>query len=220
MNIVLLGAPGSGKGTQAKRISQRYNVPHISTGDIFRQEIAKKSDLGLQVEGYVKSGRLVPDDLTVSIVSQRLFQKDCEQGFVLDGFPRTVGQAEALDAGLSSAKKKLNKVIDLELSENEVVQRLSSRRQCEKCGKIYNLTFQPPRTADQCDADAGRLTQRDDDRPETIMKRLMIFEDLTAPLIAYYRAQGLLETVNGNQDMEAVSRSIYKILDGMKAARA
>ncbi|MBI4396498.1 MAG: adenylate kinase [Elusimicrobia bacterium] len=216
MNIVLLGAPGSGKGTQAARLSHRYGIPHISTGDIFRHEIAQKTELGLKVEEYVKSGRLVPDELTVSIVSGRLTKPDCGQGFILDGFPRTVAQAESLDAYFTSAKRQLDKVVYLQMTESQAVERLSSRRQCEACGQIYNLKSQPPKEADKCDTDGGTLFQREDDKPETIRKRLVVYNELTEPLISYYRGAGLLLTVNGGQGVDSVSNEVYAALDGLE----
>lgn len=216
--MILLGAPGSGKGTQAKRLTQAYGVPHISTGDIFREEIAKKSEVGVRVEEYVKSGRLVPDELTVEIISRRLARPDCAKGFFLDGFPRTVGQAESLDSHLSTIKHRLDRVVYLELSEPEVVARLSTRRQCAACGKIYNLASQPPKEADKCDADGGKLVQREDDKPETIRKRLAVFNDLTQPLIAYYKGQGLLATVDAAQGVEAVSKAVSSAVDGSAGA--
>ncbi len=217
VNVILLGAPGSGKGTQAVKLAARYQMPHVSTGDIFREEISKKSDLGTQVSEYVKSGRLVPDELTVAIISKRLGQTDCQTGFLLDGFPRTVSQAESLDAYLSSSRRKLDAVVYLALAEEEVVRRLSGRRHCEKCGKIYNLASQPPRRPDLCDTDDGKLLQREDDRPETVRKRLMVFNDLTQPLISYYRAAGILKTVNGEGKVEAVSQAVFGVLDGLPA---
>lgn len=217
MNVILLGAPGSGKGTQAVKLASRYEMPHVSTGDIFREEISKKSDLGTQVSEYVKSGRLVPDELTVAIISKRLGQQDCQAGFLLDGFPRTVSQAESLDAYLSSSRRKLDAVVYLALAEEEVVRRLSGRRHCEKCGKIYNLASQPPRRPDVCDADDGKLLQREDDRPETVRKRLMVFNDLTQPLISYYRAADILKTVNGEGKVETVSQAVFGVLDGLSA---
>ncbi len=217
MNVILLGAPGSGKGTQAVKLAARHKMPHVSTGDIFREEISKKSDLGTQVSEYVKSGRLVPDELTVAIISKRLGQPDCQTGFLLDGFPRTVSQAESLDAYLSSSRRKLDAVVYLALAEEEVVRRLSGRRHCEKCGKIYNLASQPPRRPDLCDVDDGKLLQREDDRPETVRKRLMVFNDLTQPLISYYRAAGILKTVNGEGKVEAVSQAVFGVLDGLSA---
>lgn len=212
MNVVLLGAPGSGKGTQAARLSKRYGVPHVSSGEIFRDEIAKKSELGNQVHEYVSSGRLVPDQLTVEVISRRLSQPDCRKGFLLDGYPRTVSQAEAFDAYLASIKHGVDFVIYLELSEAEVVNRLSNRRQCEKCGRVYNLASQPPQAPDKCDADGGRLAQRNDDQPDTVRKRLMVFNDLTQPLIAYYRGSGVLHQVSGDGSVDSVTQEIFKVL--------
>ncbi len=216
MKIALLGEPGSGKGTQAKSLAKKYGFPHISTGDIFRKEIAGNTDLGLQVEEYVKSGRLVPDELTFKIVSQRLEFNDCTRGFFLDGFPRTVEQAETLSAKLTQEKRPLDKVLYLQMTEEEVVKRLSSRRECDKCRRIYNLISQPPQTPDVCDLDNGKLVQREDDVPETIKKRLVVFANLTEPLISYYRGEGVLETINGDRPIEEVSKDIYGILDPLK----
>ncbi len=215
MNIVLLGAPGSGKGTQAQPLSVRYKTPHISTGDIFRQEMEKATPLGLKVQEYVNSGRLAPDELVLEVMTTRLSQPDCQKGFLLDGFPRTVNQAEALDGYLTSAKRPLDKVLYLSLSEAEVVRRLSSRRQCAKCGKVYNLLTKPPVKADACDVDAGALMQRDDDRPETIEKRLRVFNDLTEPLIAYYHGLDLLETIAADRPISEVAKAITAILDAL-----
>ncbi len=215
MNIVLLGAPGSGKGTQAVNLIKKYGVVHISTGNMFREQISQKTDLGLKVEEYLKSGRLVPDELTVEIVKKRLGQPDCRGGFMMDGFPRTVAQAEALDNYLSSVQWKLDTVIYIELSEEEAVRRLSTRRQCEKCGKIYNLSSQPPKETDKCDVDGGKVFQRPDDMPETIKKRMMVFQDLTQPLISYYRGADVLQKVNGDEPVETVARNVYAILDGV-----
>ncbi len=186
MNLVLLGAPGAGKGTQAKRIHEKYGIPHISTGDIFRAEIKSASELGLKVQDYVKSGRLVPDQLVVDIVSGRLGKDDCKNGFLLDGFPRTVGQAEALDSFLSTAGKPLDKVLYLKLSETEAVNRLLNR---------------------------GKTEGREDDTPETIKKRMSVFNDLTEPLIAYYHASGVLDTIDGDASMDQVSASVVAVLD-------
>ena len=215
MNIVLLGAPGSGKGTQAQPLSVRYKTPHISTGDIFRQEMEKATPLGLKVQEYVNSGRLAPDELVLEVMTTRLSQPDCQKGFLLDGFPRTVNQAEALDGYLTSAKRPLDKVLYLSLSEAEVVRRLSSRRQCAKCGKVYNLLTKPPVKADACDVDAGALMQRDDDRPETIEKRLRVFNDLTEPLIAYYHGLDLLETIAADRPISEVAKAITTLLDAL-----
>jgi adenylate kinase len=213
MNIVLLGAPGSGKGTQAQPLAVRYKTPHISTGDIFRQEMEEASPLGLKVQEYVNSGRLAPDELVLEVMTSRLSQPDCLKGFLLDGFPRTVNQAESLDGYLTNAKRPLDKVLYLSLSEAEVIRRLSSRRQCPKCGKVYNVLTKPPKTADLCDVDGGGLYQRDDDHPETIEKRLRVFNDLTEPLIAYYHGLDLLETIKADRPIADVAKEITTILD-------
>ena len=213
MNVVLLGAPGSGKGTQAKPLSERYKVPHISTGDIFRQEIAKKSELGLQVQEYVSSGRLVPDELVLTIVTQRLAQPDCAKGFLLDGFPRTVAQAEGLGDFLRAAGRPLEKVLYLKLDQNEVVRRLSSRRQCPKCSKVYNLLTQPPQQTGVCDVDGTALIHREDDRAETIEKRLRVYDDLTEPLISYYRGLEVLDTVPADRPVAEVFVAMVAALD-------
>jgi len=213
MNIVLLGAPGSGKGTQAQPLSLRYKTPHISTGDIFRQEMEKATPLGLKVQEYVNSGRLAPDELVLEVMTTRLSQPDCANGFLLDGFPRTVNQAESLDSFLTTAKRPLDKVVYLSLSEAEVIRRLSSRRQCAKCGKVYNILTKPPKTADLCDGDGGKLMQRDDDHPETIEKRLRVFNDLTEPLIAYYHGLDLLATIKADRPIGDVAKEITAILD-------
>lgn len=189
MNIVLLGAPGAGKGTQAKQISARFGIPQVSTGDIFRAEIAGKSPLGLQVQEYVKSGRLVPDALVVEVVSGRLAKDDCAKGFLLDGFPRTVGQAEEFDSYLASKKMSLDKVLYLKLSEAEAVNRLLGR---------------------------AKIEGREDDNPEAIKKRMAVFTDLTEPLIAYYHAAGVLETINGDATVEAVAAAVSAALDAAR----
>lgn len=215
MNVILLGAPGSGKGTQAQPLAVRYKTPHISTGDIFRQEMEEASALGLKVQEYVNSGRLAPDELVLEVMTSRLNQPDCLKGFLLDGFPRTVNQAEALDGYLTNAKRPLDKVLYLSLSEPEVIRRLSSRRQCPKCGKSYNILTKPPKTPDLCDVDGGGLSQRDDDHPETIEKRLRVFNDLTEPLIAYYHGLDLLETIKADRSIADVAKDITAILDGL-----
>ncbi|MBL8024282.1 MAG: adenylate kinase [Elusimicrobia bacterium] len=215
MNIILLGAPGSGKGTQAEPLSIRYKTPHISTGDIFREEIENLTPLGLKVQEYVNSGRLVPDELVLEVMTSRLGQPEFEKGFLLDGFPRTVSQAESLDGYLTNVKRPLHKVIYLSLKESEVIRRLSSRRQCSKCTKVYNVLTKPPRVPDLCDVDSGALFQRDDDRPETIEKRLRVFNDLTEPLISYYHGLDLLETIAADRPMAEVTKAISTILDAL-----
>lgn len=218
MNIVLLGAPGSGKGTQAKPLSVQYKVPHISTGDIFRQEMTKGTELGLRVQEFVSSGRLVPDELVLEVITARLKLDDCKAGFLLDGFPRTVGQAESLDGVLTGIGKPLEKVLYMNLPEHEVIKRLSSRRQCQKCSKVYNLLTQPPQQPDLCDVDGAALIQREDDRPETIEKRLVVYNNLTEPLISYYRGLGILETIPADRPVSEVAKSITAVLDALPKA--
>jgi adenylate kinase len=208
VNAVLLGAPGCGKGTQAERLTVRYKMVHASTGAIFREEIAKGSPLGQRVKQYVTSGGLVPDELTVEVISARLSQPDARAGFLLDGFPRTAAQAEALDTYLKSSDRRLDAVVYIKLSEEEVVKRLSNRRQCKTCGKIYNLVSHPPKRADACDADGGLLAQREDDKPETVRKRLALYNELTQPLIAFYQKAGSLRTVGGDGSVDDVTRRI------------
>jgi adenylate kinase len=217
VNVALLGAPGSGKGTQAQRIAKKFNVLHISTGDIFRDEITRKTPLGLEVKSHVDSGRLVPDDLVVRVVSGRLGTGETARGFVLDGFPRTVGQAEALDAFLTTVKRPLQKVLHLKLEPAEVIARLTNRRTCRSCGAIYNLVTQPPKAVGMCDADGSPLHQRDDDTRETVEKRLSVYNDLTEPLIAYYHGLNLLETVSATGPVEDVLAALGAILAGLPA---
>ena len=186
MNLILLGAPGSGKGTQAKALSQRLKTTHLSTGDVFREEIAKKTALGAKVQGYVTSGKLVPDAVVTEVVTAKLAA--LPGSFLLDGFPRTVEQAISLDAYLKKSGKKLDRVVYLALSEDEVVKRLTARRNCASCGELYNVVSKPPKHAQFCDKCGGKLVQRQDDTEETVKKRLMVFRDLTEPLIAFYKA--------------------------------
>ena len=186
MNLILLGAPGSGKGTQAKALASRLKTTHMSTGDIFREEISKKTALGTKVQSYVTSGKLVPDAVVTEVVTAKLAALN--GSFLLDGFPRTVEQAQALDAWLSKNKKQIDRVIYLNLSEQEVVNRLTARRNCASCGELYNMVSKPPKHAQFCDKCGGKLVQRDDDKEETVKKRLMVFRDLTEPLITYYKS--------------------------------
>lgn len=187
MNLILLGAPGSGKGTQAKALAQRVKTTHLSTGDVFREEISKQTDLGSKVASYVSTGKLVPDKLVTEVVTARLGALGGP--FLLDGFPRTLEQAQALDAYLQKAGKKIDRVIYLSLSEAEVVKRLSARRNCGSCGELYNMLTKPPKRPGYCDKEkcGGKLAQREDDKEETVKKRLMVFRDLTEPLISFYK---------------------------------
>lgn len=207
MNLVLLGGPGSGKGTQASRIVAEFGITHISTGDIFRQAAADQTQLGLEAKQYMDKGELVPDELVISIVKDRLSQADCRQGFLLDGFPRTVAQAQALDQALESMGMSLDGVINLEVPKDELVPRLTGRRMCKACGANYHLTFNPP-SSDACDKCGGEIYQRDDDNLETVKNRLDVYFEQTAPLIEYYADAGSLKTIDGFRHPDEVFSSI------------
>lgn len=212
MNIILLGPPGAGKGTQAKIISEKYNIPHISTGDIFRKNIKEKTPLGIKAKEYIDKGELVPDSLTVSIVEDRIKEQDCKNGFLLDGFPRTVYQAEALDKVLGKMGSKIDYVINITSSEGKIIERLTGRRVCKVCGAGYHVTNIPPKKEGICDICGGELIHRDDDKLETIKNRLVVYERQTAPLIDYYTNAKLLLTVDGDKGLEPVFKDICDIL--------
>jgi len=198
MRIILLGPPGAGKGTQAVMLMKEFAVPHISTGDIFRAAIKEGTELGKKAKEYMNQGQLVPDEIVIGIVQERLTQDDCKEGFILDGFPRTVPQADALQEALKSLAMELNAVVNLVVSENELVTRLSGRRVCKNCGATYHVKFSPAQKAGVCDACGKELYQRDDDQEETIRKRLEVYNKQTAPLIDYYAKTGLLKTILGD----------------------
>ncbi|WP_406677305.1 adenylate kinase [Moorella sp. ACPs] len=208
MRLVLLGPPGAGKGTQAGLICKHLGIPHISSGDMFRQAIKEGTELGRQAAKYLQSGSLVPDAVTIGLVQERLSQFDCRHGFLLDGFPRTVAQAEALDAWLAGRKEKLDAVIDIEVPREELMARLTGRRVCRQCGATYHLQYNPPAEAGKCDVCGGELIQRADDNAATVGKRLDVYREQTAPLITYYRQRGILKEIDGSQDIAAVSRAI------------
>lgn len=211
LRIVMLGAPGAGKGTQAVRIAKDFNLPHISTGDIFRKHLKEGTDLGKQVQNYLNSGQLVPDELTCAIVEDRLTEADCANGFILDGFPRTVPQAEALDALLNKISQNLTVAIDIEVPDEEIVERLSARRSDPETGAIYNLKFDPPPPEV-----AGRVIQREDDKPETIKERLRVYHENTEPIIGYYQKQGLLTSISGaGSTPDKVYEKVKEILGGL-----
>lgn len=204
MRLVLLGPPGVGKGTQASNIVKKYNIPHISTGDIFRANIKEGTELGVTAKGYMDKGLLVPDDLVVSIVNDRLEKDDCADGFLLDGYPRTVDQAEALDKELIEKGIKLDKVVNIDADKDILIERAIGRRICKKCGATYHISNNPPKVEDICDLDGGVLYQRDDDTVETVTTRIQVYLDQTQPLIDYYRKQGLLLDVDGTKPIEEV----------------
>lgn len=212
-NLVLLGPPGAGKGTQAERISELYGIPHISTGDIFRDNLKRGTELGLKAKEYMDRGELVPDEVVIGIVRNRLSEPDCEKGFVLDGFPRTVAQADALKEMLAGMGKSIHHVLNIQVPDQTVVERLTARRTCRSCGAIYHLKFNPPREEGRCDACGGELYVRDDDREETVRARLEEYRSKTQPLIDYYRAEGLLRDIDGGASMEEVLDSIRKVLE-------
>ena len=213
MKIVMLGAPGAGKGTQAKMIAAKYEVPHISTGDIFRANIKNGTELGRKAKEYMDQGLLVPDELTVDLVIDRLSQEDCKKGYILDGFPRTIPQAEALDAALAKRGEKMDYAIDVDVPDGNIVNRMSGRRACTGCGATYHIVHNPSGKGDVCEVCGEVLVLRDDDKPETVQKRLTVYHDQTQPLIDYYTTQGILKAVDGTQDMNDVFTAITKILE-------
>ena len=212
MKIIMLGAPGAGKGTQAKQIADKYSIPHISTGDIFRANIKNGTDLGKKAKEYMDQGLLVPDELTCDLVMDRIQQDDCKNGFVLDGFPRTIPQAEALDAALTKIGEKMDYAIDVDVPDENIVSRMSGRRACLDCGATYHIVSLPPKTEGKCDHCGSDLVLRDDDKPETVQKRLTVYHEQTQPLIDYYKNQGILKSVDGTQPMESVFTAITDIL--------
>lgn len=207
MRIILMGPPGSGKGTQAAFISKQLDIPHISTGDMFRKAISDNTQLGVKAKEFMDAGRLVPDEVTVGIVRERLQEPDCQKGFLLDGFPRTVAQAEALDEIIVVLGQKIDAVVDIQVPREELVKRLTGRRMC-KCGASYHVAFSPPAQAGRCDKCGGELYQRDDDKEDTINNRLDVYGKQTQPLIDYYAKQGLLKSIDGNQEIQNVLQDI------------
>jgi adenylate kinase len=212
MKIIMLGAPGAGKGTQAKQIADKYSIPHISTGDIFRANIKNGTELGKKAKQYMDQGALVPDELTCDLVMDRIQQDDCKNGFVLDGFPRTILQAEALDAALGKINEKMDYAIDVDVPDENIVNRMSGRRACLNCGATYHLISIPPKVEGICDRCGSEIVLREDDKPETVQKRLKVYHEQTQPLIDYYKNQGILKSVDGTQPMDEVFKAIVTIL--------
>lgn len=213
MKIVMLGAPGAGKGTQAKMIAAKYQIPHISTGDIFRSNIKNGTELGKKAKEYMDQGLLVPDELTVGLVIDRLAQQDCQKGYILDGFPRSIPQAEALTEALAKRGEKLDCAVDVDVPDTHIVSRMSGRRACPGCGATYHVVNNPSKKGDLCEVCGEPLILRDDDKPETVQKRLTVYHDQTQPLIEYYNGQGILKTVDGTQPMDDVFTEIIKVLE-------
>ena len=212
MKIIMLGAPGAGKGTQAKQIADKYSIPHISTGDIFRANLKAGTELGKKAKEYMDQGLLVPDELTCDLVMDRIGQDDCKNGFVLDGFPRTIPQAEALDAALAKINEKMDYAIDVDVPDENIVNRMSGRRACLNCGATYHIVSIPTKVEGICDRCGEKVVLRDDDQPETVKKRLNVYHEQTQPLIDYYKKQDILRTVDGTQPMEQVFGAIVEIL--------
>lgn len=212
MKIVMLGAPGAGKGTQAKRIAAKFSIPHISTGDIFRANIKNNTPLGAKAKSYMDKGELVPDELVIELIMDRFAQDDCVNGYVLDGFPRTIPQAEELDKALKSVNDNLDYAIDVEVPDDNIINRMSGRRACVNCGATYHIVHNPPKVENECDTCNGELILRDDDKPETVKNRLDVYHTQTEPLLEYYTEKGILYTVDGTQDMDTVFDSICKIV--------
>ena len=212
MKIIMLGAPGAGKGTQAKKIAEKCGIPHISTGDIFRANIKNGTELGKKAKTYMDQGLLVPDELVCDLGVDRIQQDDCKKGYILDGFPRTIPQAESLDKALQAIGEKMDYAIDVEVPDENIVKRMGGRRACVGCGATYHLVYAPTKKEGICDVCGGELILRDDDKPETVQKRLGVYHEQTQPLIDYYKNQGILREVDGSVDMEDVFKEILNIL--------
>lgn len=212
MKIIMLGAPGAGKGTQAKKIAEKYGIPHISTGDIFRANIKNGTELGQKAKTYMDQGLLVPDELVVDLVVDRVKQSDCEKGYILDGFPRTIPQAEALDNALEAINDKVDYAINIEVPDEVIINRMSGRRACLKCGATYHVVNIPTKVEGICDVCGGELILRDDDKPETVKKRLNVYHDQTLPLVDYYTKKDILVEFDGTKDLMEVFNEIVKVL--------
>ncbi|MBO4909429.1 MAG: adenylate kinase [Lachnospiraceae bacterium] len=212
MKIIMLGAPGAGKGTQAKMIAEKYSIPHVSTGDIFRANIKNGTELGKQAKEYMDAGKLVPDELTVKILLDRVAQDDCKNGYVLDGFPRTIPQAEVLENALNELGDKIDFAVNVDVPDENIVRRMSGRRACLKCGATYHIEHIPPKQEGICDTCGSELVLRDDDKPETVQNRLKVYHEQTQPLIDFYTERKVLKTVDGTKDMKEVFADIIAIL--------
>lgn len=212
MKLIMLGAPGAGKGTQAKKIAEKYQIPHISTGDIFRANIKAGTELGMKAKSYMDQGQLVPDEVTIGMLLDRISQDDSKNGYVLDGFPRTIPQAESLTSALLARGEKIDYAVNVDVPDENIVNRMSGRRACVGCGATYHLVYAPTKVEDICDKCGGSLILREDDKPETVKKRLGVYHDQTQPLIDYYTTAGILKEVDGTIDIQDVFAEIVKIL--------
>ena len=212
MKIIMLGAPGAGKGTQADKIAEKYNIPHISTGDIFRSNIKAGTELGKKAKSFIDQGLLVPDEVTIGMLLDRIHEVDCENGYILDGFPRTIPQAESLTAALEENGEAIDFALDVEVPDANIVNRMAGRRACLKCGATYHTEFAAPKKEGICDKCGSELVLRDDDKPETVQKRLEVYHEQTHPLIDYYKKKGVLHAIDGTLSMETVFKNIVDIL--------
>lgn len=217
MNIILMGLPGAGKGTQASEIIKKYPIPHISTGDMFRKAIKDETELGKEAKSYMDRGELVPDEVTVGIVKERISEDDAKKGFLLDGFPRTIEQAEALNSILEELGRTIDAVVNIEVPEEELMNRLTGRRICETCGTTYHLVFNPPKVEGICDIDGGKLYQREDDNPETVANRLEGNVKQSKPILEFYNQKGLLKNIDGSKHIDEVTSDVIEILESLKS---
>ncbi|MCI9594880.1 MAG: adenylate kinase [Lachnospiraceae bacterium] len=212
MKLIMLGAPGAGKGTQAKKIAEKYQIPHISTGDIFRANIKAGTELGMKAKSFMDQGQLVPDEVTIGMLLDRISQDDSKNGYVLDGFPRTIPQAESLTAALKERGENIDYAVNVDVPDENIVNRMSGRRACVGCGATYHVVYNAPKTENICDTCGEKLILRDDDKPETVQNRLHVYHDQTQPLIDYYKNEGVLVEVDGTQDLEKVFQDIVAVL--------
>lgn len=212
MKIIMLGAPGAGKGSQASRIAKEYQLPHISTGDIFRANLKEETELGKRAKSFMDKGELVPDDITIAMLLERIHKEDCKNGYILDGFPRTIPQAEALKEALAKKDEKIDLALDVEASDELIIKRMAGRRTCPACGAIYHIVTLPPKTEGICDRCGADLIQRKDDNEETVKNRLKIYHEVTEPLISYYKKEGILEEIDGAEELDKVFEKVKRII--------
>ena len=212
MKIIMLGAPGAGKGSQASRIAKEYQLPHISTGDIFRANLKEETELGKRAKSFMDKGELVPDDITIAMLLDRIHKEDCKNGYILDGFPRTIPQAEALKEALAKKDEKIDLALDVEASDELIIKRMAGRRTCPACGAIYHIVTLPPKTEGICDRCGADLIQRKDDNEETVKNRLKIYHEVTEPLISYYKKEGILEEIDGAEELDKVFEKVKTII--------